>query len=216
MLLGEFGSKLATASDQQWFDKMTAYLGGDLDGNGTNDLAAGQQGISWTYWSWNPNSGDTGGILADDWNTVNQNKVTKLTPIEFSFGSRQCHHDRRVHRRPVAGQLSGGHGAIRHRQRHRDRRQRLHGRQRHGHVRAGRNVANDRRAGDPRPRGRIDRNVHDSTEQCDRRNADAIERRSPRSKTTTVFPPRRQASRSATYRSTKGRAARRRRALPSP
>ena len=87
VLLGEFGSKLATTSDQQWFDKMTAYLGGDLDGNGTNDLAAGQQGISWTYWSWNPNSGDTGGILADDWNTVNQNKVAKLTPIEFSFGA---------------------------------------------------------------------------------------------------------------------------------
>jgi aryl-phospho-beta-D-glucosidase BglC (GH1 family) len=87
VLLGEFGSKLATTSDQQWFDKMTAYLGGDLDGNGTNDLAAGQQGISWTYWSWNPNSGDTGGILADDWTTVNQNKVNELTPIEFSFGS---------------------------------------------------------------------------------------------------------------------------------
>ncbi len=66
---------------------MTAYLAGDLDGNGTNDLAAGQQGMSWTYWSWNPNSGDTGGILADDWNTVNQNKVSKLTPIEFSFGT---------------------------------------------------------------------------------------------------------------------------------
>ena len=62
---------------------MIAYLAGDLDGNGTNDLAAGQQGISWTYWSWNPNSGDTGGILADDWSTVNQNKVANLTPIEF-------------------------------------------------------------------------------------------------------------------------------------
>lgn len=87
VLLGEFGSNLTTASDQQWFDKMTAYLGGDLDGNGTKDLAAGQQGISWTYWAWNPNSGDTGGILASDWNTVNQNKVSKLTPIEFSFGA---------------------------------------------------------------------------------------------------------------------------------
>ncbi len=87
VLLGEFGSKLATTSDQQWFDAMTNYLAGDLDGNGTNDLSSGQQGISWTYWSWNPNSGDTGGILADDWNTVNQNKVDELAPIEFSFGS---------------------------------------------------------------------------------------------------------------------------------
>jgi len=87
VLLGEFGSKLATTSDQQWFDKMTAYLAGDLDGNGTNDLAAGQQGVSWTYWSWNPNSGDTGGILTDDWNGVHQNKIAKLTPVQFSFGS---------------------------------------------------------------------------------------------------------------------------------
>jgi aryl-phospho-beta-D-glucosidase BglC (GH1 family)/ribosomal protein L35AE/L33A len=87
VILGEFGSNLATASDRLWFDKMIAYLGGDLDGNGTNDLSAGQQGISWTYWAWNPNSGDTGGILASDWNTVNQDKVSKLTPIEFSFGS---------------------------------------------------------------------------------------------------------------------------------
>ena len=47
--------------------KMVAYLGGDLDGNGDVDMPAGQQGPSWTWWSWNPNSGDTGGILQDDW-----------------------------------------------------------------------------------------------------------------------------------------------------
>ena len=34
-----------------------------------------------------PNSGDTGGILADDWKTVNQTKLAYLTPIEFSLGS---------------------------------------------------------------------------------------------------------------------------------
>ncbi|MDZ4821102.1 MAG: Calx-beta domain-containing protein [Planctomycetota bacterium] len=87
VLLGEFGTKLQTTSDQQWFNKITQYLAGDLDGNGTNDLTAGQQGISWTYWSWNPNSGDTGGILANDWQTVNTNKLAKLTPIQFSFGA---------------------------------------------------------------------------------------------------------------------------------
>jgi endoglucanase len=30
------------------------------------------------YWSWNPNSGDTGGILNDDWTTVRQDKVNLL------------------------------------------------------------------------------------------------------------------------------------------
>lgn len=85
ILLGEFGSKLETTSDRQWLDKMIVYLGGDLNGDGTSDLAAGQVGASWTWWSWNPNSSDTGGILADDWTTVRQDKVDKLTPVQFSF-----------------------------------------------------------------------------------------------------------------------------------
>jgi aryl-phospho-beta-D-glucosidase BglC (GH1 family) len=86
VLLGEFGSKLETNSDRLWLDKLVTYLQGDLDGNGTNDLPAGQLGHSWTYWSWNPNSGDTGGILKDDWVSVQTEKVTKLAPVQFSFG----------------------------------------------------------------------------------------------------------------------------------
>jgi aryl-phospho-beta-D-glucosidase BglC (GH1 family) len=85
VLLGEFGSNLATASDRAWYAKMVSYLEGDLDGNGTNDLAAGKQGISWTYWSWNPNSGDTGGILESDWRTVNTAKVDPLKAAQFQF-----------------------------------------------------------------------------------------------------------------------------------
>ncbi|HAJ63533.1 MAG TPA: glycoside hydrolase, partial [Cyanobacteria bacterium UBA8543] len=30
------------------------------------------------YWSWNPNSGDTGGILQDDWQTVQTAKQELL------------------------------------------------------------------------------------------------------------------------------------------
>ena len=52
----------------------------DFDNDGDIDLAEGDQGISWTYWSWNPNSGDTGGILADDWTTVNTNKQDIIAP----------------------------------------------------------------------------------------------------------------------------------------
>ncbi|WP_262300202.1 glycoside hydrolase family 5 protein, partial [Microvirga sesbaniae] len=79
--LGEFGSKLTDPKDLAWLDKITAYLSGDLDANGTSDIAAGQQGVHWTWWSWNPNSGDTGGILQDDWTSVHQNKVAELQPI---------------------------------------------------------------------------------------------------------------------------------------
>ena len=77
--LGEFGSKLQTTSDQQWYQQITAYLG-DKTG-----APAGGTGISWTWWSWNPDSGDTGGILQDDWTAVNQNKVQELIPIEFAL-----------------------------------------------------------------------------------------------------------------------------------
>jgi len=79
-------------------------------------------GISWTYWSWNPDSGDTGGILADDWTSVNQNKVAKLTPIEFSFGGGAATTDRSVHNRPLAGQLATRHGFATPPRTHGDRR----------------------------------------------------------------------------------------------
>ena len=35
---------------------------------------------SWTFWTMNPNSGDTGGILQDDWTTVNEWKMDVLRP----------------------------------------------------------------------------------------------------------------------------------------
>jgi endoglucanase len=39
--------------------------------------------ISYTYWSWNPDSGDTGGILQNDWKTVNQSKIDLLSAYEW-------------------------------------------------------------------------------------------------------------------------------------
>lgn len=73
VLLGEFGTKLQSTSDQQWLDTLVGYLG------------TGSSGINWTFWSWNPNSGDTGGILNDDWTTINTAKHNKLVPIQFAL-----------------------------------------------------------------------------------------------------------------------------------
>ncbi|MFG1424706.1 Calx-beta domain-containing protein [Roseixanthobacter glucoisosaccharinicivorans] len=84
--IGEFGTKLTDPKDAPWLEAITSYLGGDLDNNGTTDIAAGDKGVSWTYWSWNPNSGDTGGILKDDWTSVNTNKLSYLEGIEYDFG----------------------------------------------------------------------------------------------------------------------------------
>ncbi|WP_319428522.1 Calx-beta domain-containing protein [Mycobacterium sp. RTGN5] len=85
--VGEFGTKLQDPKDAVWLEALTSYLSGDFDNNGTVDIPAGTEDMSWTFWSWNPNSGDTGGILADDWRTINQNKMVYLTPIEFTSGS---------------------------------------------------------------------------------------------------------------------------------
>ena len=82
--IGEFGTKLSDPKDIVWFEAITSYISGDLDNDGTIDIPAGTEDISWTFWSWNPNSGDTGGILADDWLTVNDNKLAYLTAIQFA------------------------------------------------------------------------------------------------------------------------------------
>jgi len=67
VLVGEFGTKLATDVDRKWLDSLTKYIAA--------------RGMSFTFWSLNPDSGDTGGILGDDWTTVSQDKMTFLTPI---------------------------------------------------------------------------------------------------------------------------------------
>jgi chitinase len=66
---------------------MVNYLSGMMNLDGSSVLQAGQQGPGWTWWSWNPNSSDTGGILADDWTTVLTQKVQLLKPVEFTFPS---------------------------------------------------------------------------------------------------------------------------------
>lgn len=80
VFLGEFGSKLATASDQEWVTQLVKYL--DAPGG-----AAGAQGVSWAYWDWNPTSGDTGGILKDDWSTIDVTKMNAIMPALYHSGS---------------------------------------------------------------------------------------------------------------------------------
>jgi endoglucanase len=68
VLVGEFGSTLADPKDAVWLQRLMQYMG------------TGTAGMNFTYWAWNPNSGDTGGIVQDDWVTVNQNKQSILQP----------------------------------------------------------------------------------------------------------------------------------------
>jgi endoglucanase len=70
LLFGEFGIKEEAAAnpsslDYKWFTTLMSYVGKDC---------------SWTFWCINPNSGDTGGILKDDWVSVNTAKYNLLKP----------------------------------------------------------------------------------------------------------------------------------------
>jgi endoglucanase len=65
--IGEFGTRLATTSDRQWLNGMVSYVRAN--------------NLSFAYWCLNPNSGDTGGILQDDWQTVNTAQQSALMPV---------------------------------------------------------------------------------------------------------------------------------------
>ncbi|MBA2367843.1 MAG: glycoside hydrolase family 5 protein [Candidatus Protochlamydia sp.] len=67
--IGEFGGRKVDFKSKEglWQNKLVQYIH--------------QNGISFSYWSWNPNSGDTGGILQDDWKSLNQDKVDMLKLI---------------------------------------------------------------------------------------------------------------------------------------
>lgn len=69
ILIGEFGARNAGLDtvEGRWIRQFADYLG--------------RKGMSWTFWSWNPNSGDTGGVLRDDWRTVHADKMALLSAL---------------------------------------------------------------------------------------------------------------------------------------
>jgi aryl-phospho-beta-D-glucosidase BglC (GH1 family) len=68
VFIGEFGIKDPEAfqgKSATWFDALVQYIG---------------PAYSWTFWCWNPNSGDTEGILEYDWLTPKQWKLDAISP----------------------------------------------------------------------------------------------------------------------------------------
>ncbi|MEW2255826.1 cellulase family glycosylhydrolase [Streptomyces sp. NPDC047869] len=72
--VGEFGTTLQSAVDQKWLAALVSYL--------RPTSTYGADAFQWTFWSWNPNSGDTGGILKDDWSTVDTVKDGYLASVK--------------------------------------------------------------------------------------------------------------------------------------
>ena len=70
VLVGEFGGR-SVGADQEgvWQRTLVSYLQ--------------QNGFDYTYWCWNPNSGDTGGVLQDDWSTLDQAKLAMLNAYQW-------------------------------------------------------------------------------------------------------------------------------------
>jgi endoglucanase len=69
VLVGEFGGRNVDLStpEGKWQNALVDYIGAN--------------NLYFTYWSLNPNSGDTGGLLLDDWTTWNRPKQDMLGRI---------------------------------------------------------------------------------------------------------------------------------------
>ena len=70
VLLGEFGGRsMGQDTEGVWQRTLVSFLKAN--------------GINYTYWAWNADSGDTGGILQDNWTTVNQYKLDVLSAYQW-------------------------------------------------------------------------------------------------------------------------------------
>ncbi len=69
VLVGEFGAReVDEATSGVWIHSLVAFMK--------------RHGFSYTYWAWNADSGDTGGLLTDDWKTLNQAKLASLSAYQ--------------------------------------------------------------------------------------------------------------------------------------
>jgi endoglucanase len=69
ILVGEFGAidySTKTISGR-WMKAFTDYMG--------------KKGMNWTYWAWNPGSGDTGGLLTPDLVTLEKSKMPTILKL---------------------------------------------------------------------------------------------------------------------------------------
>ncbi|MET9254580.1 cellulase family glycosylhydrolase [Streptomyces sp. NPDC003717] len=82
LLIGEWGGLLDNGPNQKW---MTAI----------RDLIA-ENHIHQTFWCLNPNSGDTGGLLLNDWETWDEAKYALLKPALWQSGGKFVSLDHQV------------------------------------------------------------------------------------------------------------------------
>lgn len=65
--IGELATKYEAAGDKVWLGALARYISGTS--------------MSFAFWCLNPDSGDTGGILKDDWHTTPAQKQAVVSPL---------------------------------------------------------------------------------------------------------------------------------------
>jgi endoglucanase len=80
IVIGEFGSSLIPDIDRQWLGDFAKYIYNKDEAADGNHEHIG----SWMWWAYNANSGDTGGIVTDDWQGFNWQKLNYLHTIGLS------------------------------------------------------------------------------------------------------------------------------------
>jgi hypothetical protein len=67
--VGSWSASLRTR-ELQWFTTLKSYIM--------------SKGLSWTWWTWTPESADTHGILKDDYSDVNASKLSQIAPAMYA------------------------------------------------------------------------------------------------------------------------------------
>ncbi|MBN1700123.1 MAG: cellulase family glycosylhydrolase [Spirochaetales bacterium] len=72
ILIGEWGGKLG-GDNQRWLSALASFID--------------QNGLNHTFWCFNPDSHDTGGIVGEDWNTIDESKYNIVRQSLWRTGS---------------------------------------------------------------------------------------------------------------------------------
>ena len=94
--VGEFGGSLTgealtnkckfnDPTEPLWVDKFLAYLGGDFNGDGTNDLEPGKLGPGWTWFDWGFSDCDAFLFKDVGFSRLDKDKIDKLKPLMFGL-----------------------------------------------------------------------------------------------------------------------------------
>jgi endoglucanase len=69
VLVGEFGARsVGSGVEGIWLSQLLSFMKA--------------YSFSYAYWAWNPDSGDTGGLLEGDWKTLNPTKLAQLSTYQ--------------------------------------------------------------------------------------------------------------------------------------